>query len=314
MRVASRSARGTIHRYFRGNLADVELVRRQEPLPETAEELCAVARSAGSQETAVHLGEKASETAVKALSANGVLGNARIVHFATHGLLASEYKAEPALFLTPPAQPTEDDDGLLTASEVMQLKLDADWVVLSACNTAAGGGDLNSEALSGLARAFFYTGARAARIALGGGFAGNRQPRHQGLRRAQGPAERQPGRGGAPVHAGPNRQRRPQRPSRQLVAVRGGWGRGTLTIAVAVRTLPLMALPCRSRAAASTAEDGSPSAVVQHLGDRGDDPKLIESSGPPKVGRPCLSPEVGVAHFVAACEFAGRPTRYHPAF
>jgi hypothetical protein len=240
MRVASRSARGTIHRYFRGNLADVELVRRQEPLPETAEELCAVARSAGSQETAVHLGEKASETAVKALSANGVLGNARIVHFATHGLLASEYKAEPALFLTPPAQPTEDDDGLLTASEVMQLKLDADWVVLSACNTAAGGGDLNSEALSGLARAFFYTGARAARIALGGGFAGNRQPRHQGLRRAQGPAERRPGRGGAPVHAGPNWQRRPQRPSRQLGAVRGGWGRRTLTIVVAVREFPLM--------------------------------------------------------------------------
>ena len=114
MRVASRSARGTIHRYFRGNLADVELVRRQEPLPETAEELCAVARSAGSQEAAVHLGEKASETAVKALSANGVLGNARIVHFATHGLLASESafvgtsKAEPALILTPPAQPTEE--------------------------------------------------------------------------------------------------------------------------------------------------------------------------------------------------------------
>jgi CHAT domain-containing protein/Tfp pilus assembly protein PilF len=167
MRVTSRSVRGTIDRYFRGNLADVELVRRQEPLPETAEELCAVARSAGSPEAAVHLGEKASETAVKALSASGVLGNARIVHFATHGLLASESgfvgtsKAEPALILTPPAQPTEDDDGLLTASEVTQLKLDADWVVLSACNTAAGGGDLNSEALSGLARAFFYAGARA---------------------------------------------------------------------------------------------------------------------------------------------------------
>jgi len=167
MRVASRSLRGTIHRYFRGNLADVELVRRQEPLPETADELCAVARLAGSAETAVHLGKKASETTVKALSAGGVLGNARIVHFATHGLLASESgfvgtsKAEPALILTPPAQPTEHDDGLLTASEVIQLKLDADWVVLSACNTAAGTGDLNSEALSGLARAFFYAGARA---------------------------------------------------------------------------------------------------------------------------------------------------------
>jgi CHAT domain-containing protein len=74
-------------------------------------------------------------------------------------------KAEPALILTPPNDGTPDaalaeDDGLLTASEVAQLELDADWVVLSACNTAAGEtGD--AEALSGLARAFFYAKARA---------------------------------------------------------------------------------------------------------------------------------------------------------
>ena len=47
------------------------------------------------------------------------------------------------------------DDGLLMASEVAQLKLNADWVVLSACNTA-GGDKQGGEALSGLARAFFY--------------------------------------------------------------------------------------------------------------------------------------------------------------
>ena len=52
------------------------------------------------------------------------------------------------------------DDGLLTASEVAQLKLNADWVVLSACNTAETGVQ-EAEALSGLARAFFYAGARA---------------------------------------------------------------------------------------------------------------------------------------------------------
>jgi CHAT domain-containing protein len=153
--------------FFRGNLADVELLRSQHPLPETADELCAVASSAGAPEAAVHLGEKASETTIKVLSAGGALANARIVHFATHGLLASEAgkigasKAEPALILTPPGQPTEADDGLLTASEVAQLKLDADWVVLSACNTAGSSGDHSSEALSGLARAFFYAGARA---------------------------------------------------------------------------------------------------------------------------------------------------------
>jgi hypothetical protein len=62
--------------------------------------------------------------------------------------------------LTPPSQASEDDDGLLTASEVAQLEFDADWVILSACNTTAGD-DLEAEALSGLARAFFYAGSRA---------------------------------------------------------------------------------------------------------------------------------------------------------
>ena len=71
-------------------------------------------------------------------------------------------KAEPALLLTPPQTATAEDDGLLTASEIAQLKLDAEWVVLSACNTAAGESDKpGAEALSGLARAFFYAGARA---------------------------------------------------------------------------------------------------------------------------------------------------------
>ena len=67
---------------------------------------------------------------------------------------------EPSLALTIPKQPSELDDGLLTASEVAQLKLNADWVVLSACNTIAGEKP-GAEALSGLARAFFYAGARA---------------------------------------------------------------------------------------------------------------------------------------------------------
>ena len=62
--------------------------------------------------------------------------------------------------LSPPDTATEEDDGLLTASEVAGLKLDADWVILSACNTAAGGAT-GAEALSGLARAFFYAQARA---------------------------------------------------------------------------------------------------------------------------------------------------------
>ncbi len=77
--------------------------------------------------------------------------------------MAGELKglAEPALVLTPPDVGTEEDDGLLTASEVATLKLDADWVILSACNTAAPDGTPGAEALSGLAKAFFYAGSRA---------------------------------------------------------------------------------------------------------------------------------------------------------
>lgn len=65
-----------------------------------------------------------------------------------------------------PEVASEENDGLSKASEVTELRLNADWIVLSACNTAAGGRKGNAEALSGLARAFFYAGARAARLAL----------------------------------------------------------------------------------------------------------------------------------------------------
>jgi CHAT domain-containing protein len=69
-------------------------------------------------------------------------------------------KGEPSLVLSIPDKPTEDDDGLLRASEVATLKLNADFVVLSACNTATGDKP-GAEALSGLARAFFYAGAKS---------------------------------------------------------------------------------------------------------------------------------------------------------
>src|SRR5262245_39803419 len=107
----------------RGPLADVDLLRQQAPLPETTDELCTVARLLGASETSVYLGERATESTLKALSANGVLKRTRILHFATHGLLAGETEGvaalpgEPALMLTPPVRASEDDDGLLTASE-----------------------------------------------------------------------------------------------------------------------------------------------------------------------------------------------------
>jgi CHAT domain-containing protein/tetratricopeptide (TPR) repeat protein len=167
-RIASLAA--GIASLFRGGSANVEDLRRQAPLPETADELCTVGRELGvpapDLDKAIYLGGRATVTQVKALSQSGALARARVVHFATHGLLAGETalfakaKAEPALLLTPPAQASEADNGLLTASEVAQLNLNADWVVMSACNTAAGSAD-GAEAMSGLARAFFYAGARS---------------------------------------------------------------------------------------------------------------------------------------------------------
>lgn len=145
--------------FYRNGLADVRAVRELTPLPDTAEELRTIAKVLGAPEDAVSLREAASETRVK----SAPLSEYRVVHFATHGLVAGDLSglAEPALVLTPPQVPTEADDGLLTASEIATLSLNADWVVLSACNTAAGSGGEGAEALSGLARAFFYAGARA---------------------------------------------------------------------------------------------------------------------------------------------------------
>jgi CHAT domain-containing protein len=127
-------------------------------LADTADELNSIATKLGAAASDIHLRSDASEATVK----HAALADYRIVYFATHGLVAGDIKglAEPSLALTIPRQPSELDDGLLTASEVAQLKLNADWVVLSACNTIAGDKP-GAEALSGLARAFFYAGARA---------------------------------------------------------------------------------------------------------------------------------------------------------
>ena len=145
-------------------LADLDHIRVQAPLPETADELCAVARDLGTDLGAIHIGARAAESEVKSLSETGELAKYRVVQFATHGTLAGELKgtSEPGLLMTPPKTATLEDDGFLSGSEIASLKLDADWVILSACNTAGGEGSGEAaEALSGLARVFFYAGARA---------------------------------------------------------------------------------------------------------------------------------------------------------
>ena len=149
-----------------GGAANVNELRQLPPVPQTADLVCGVAQALGADEADIHLAARATEASVKAMSASksasDTLAAYAVVNFATHGAVAGELKgsAEPGLVLTPPKEGSDEDDGYLSASEVVGLKLDADWVILSACNTAAGGAE-NAEALSGLARAFFYAGARA---------------------------------------------------------------------------------------------------------------------------------------------------------
>jgi CHAT domain-containing protein len=136
------------------------LAEALSPLPETAVELRAIARKLGARPDDIKLGEAATVTKVK----HAQLTDYHVIYFATHALVAGEVeqfakvKAEPSLVLSIPENPTEEDDGLLRASDVAMLEMNADFVVLSACNTAAGDKP-GAEALSGLARAFFYAGA-----------------------------------------------------------------------------------------------------------------------------------------------------------
>ncbi len=133
-------------------------------LPDTATELRTNARILGAGPNSVFLQEHASIPQLWRVK----LEDYRVVQFATHALVAGQIKefqlgqAEPAIALTPPLKPTKDNDGLLRASQIAaKLKLNADWVVLSACNTAAPDGTPGAVGLSGLAKAFFYAGTKA---------------------------------------------------------------------------------------------------------------------------------------------------------
>lgn len=158
-----RAIRGGAMLAVRGRTAVVDEIRKMDRLPGTRDELIAVAQALGADAgRALYLGPLATESTLRRLNTSGRLGKARVLLFATHGLMAGELTGltQPALVLTPPEAPSEDDDGLLSLDEVLQLRLpNAAWVVLSACNTAAGDG--SAESLTGLARAFLFAGARA---------------------------------------------------------------------------------------------------------------------------------------------------------
>lgn len=128
-------------------------------LPDTAEELRSVAAAMRADPgRSLHFGKDANEAVVKRTN----LTKYRVLAFATHGLVPGELDGltQPALALSAPDVAGVEGDGLLDMEEILGLKLNADWVVLSACNTGTGSG-AGAEAASGLGRAFFYAGTRA---------------------------------------------------------------------------------------------------------------------------------------------------------
>lgn len=145
--------------FRKGPYADVNVLRSLASLPETEQELRTIGTALGADPEDIYLGDRATERAIKAAD----LGKYRILAFATHALVAGQFGngSEPGLVLSPPLKATREDDGFLSMSEIMALKLDADLVILSACSTATSDGRPRAEGLSGLARAFFSAGARS---------------------------------------------------------------------------------------------------------------------------------------------------------
>ncbi|MFO1327072.1 MAG: CHAT domain-containing protein [Rubrivivax sp.] len=126
------------------------------PLPETRTELVSLARTLGADpEADLYLGARATRRAVL----GAPLADRRVVAFATHGLMPGELPgvAKPALAMA--ASADDDESPLLELDDVLTLRLNAQWVLLSACNTAAG--EAGGASMSGLVRGFFYAGARS---------------------------------------------------------------------------------------------------------------------------------------------------------
>jgi CHAT domain-containing protein len=133
-------------------------------LPDTSAEIKHIGEALGAHPSDdVFLGKQASEQQVKSMD----LSDRKVIAFATHALVPGDLDGlnQPALALSAPSITGSDEDGLLTMGEILRLKLNADWVVLSACNTGAAAGR-GAEAISGLGRAFFYAGTRAILVSM----------------------------------------------------------------------------------------------------------------------------------------------------
>jgi len=129
-------------------------------LPYTGDEVRTIGELFPEGRTRIFLREDATEEAV--LSGNALAG-ARFVHFATHGIVDEDHPDFSGLALS--ATDGEAGDGFLQVAEIFNLHLDADLVVLSACETGLGR-MVRGEGLLGLTRAFLYAGASSLVVSL----------------------------------------------------------------------------------------------------------------------------------------------------
>ena len=146
-----------------GQIASVQL-DKLDRLSDTSEELKSIARVLGSNpENDVFLGKNCSKHRIQTMN----LSDRKVIAFATHALVPGDLDGldQPALALSSPSVTGEEEDGLLKMDEILKLKLSADWVILSACNTGAAAGQ-GAEAVSGLGKAFFYAGTRALLVTM----------------------------------------------------------------------------------------------------------------------------------------------------
>jgi len=131
------------------------------PLPSTRTEVESIAKLYVGQ-ISEYLGEEATEERAKSIGKD-----VRYIHFAVHGLLDERFPLNSALAFTIRENPVKgQDNGLLQAWEVFeQVRIDADLVTLSACETSLGK-EMGGEGLIGLTRAFEYAGARSVLASL----------------------------------------------------------------------------------------------------------------------------------------------------
>jgi len=151
-----------------GDLDNAKIVSTQlsqlARLPDTADEIRDIGKIlAADPDQDIYLGPRATEHQVKSMQ----LANRKVIAFATHALVPGDLDGlnQPALALCTSSAMDDYEDGLLTMGEILMLDMNADWVILSACNTGAADG-AGAEAVSGLGRAFFYAGTRALLVSM----------------------------------------------------------------------------------------------------------------------------------------------------